>query len=73
MRLKAVILAPEHHEHWLDPSIQDVARVVGLLKPFHTKLMRRYPVSIRVNQVANDGPECSDPIELPAAAATLFD
>jgi putative SOS response-associated peptidase YedK len=68
-----VILAPEHHGRWLDPSMQDVASAVGLLKPFDSKLMKRYPVSTRVNLVANDDPECSTPVELPAATATLFD
>lgn len=68
-----VILAPEHHGRWLDPSMQDVATAAGLLKPFDPKLMKRYPVSTRVNLVANDGPECSAPVTLPAATATLFD
>jgi putative SOS response-associated peptidase YedK len=53
--------------------MQDVATAVGLLRPFDSKLMRRYPVSTRVNLVANDDPECSAPVALPAATATLFD
>ena len=68
-----VILAPEHHGSWLDPSMQDVATAVALLRPFDSKLMRRYPVSTRVNLVANDDPECSAPVALPAATAMLFD
>ena len=68
-----VILAPEHYGPWLDPSMQDVAIAVGLLRPFDSKLMRRYPVSNRVNLIANDDPECSAPVTLPAATATLFD
>lgn len=67
-----VILAPEHYDRWLDPSMRDVASVVGLLKPFDSNLMRRYPVSTRVNLVANDDPECSAPVDLPAATASLF-
>jgi putative SOS response-associated peptidase YedK len=68
-----VILAPNHYDRWLDPSMQDAASAVGLLTPFDSNLMRRYPVSTRVNLVTNDGPECSAPVELPAATATLFD
>jgi hypothetical protein len=68
-----VILAPKYHDRWLDPSMQDVALAVGLLAPFDSNLMRRYPVSIRVNLVANDDAECSVPVALPAATATLFD
>jgi putative SOS response-associated peptidase YedK len=67
-----VILAPEHYGCWLDPSMQDVASAVGLLKPFDSTLMKRYPVSTRVNLVANDDPECSAPVDL-GATATLFD
>jgi putative SOS response-associated peptidase YedK len=54
-----VILAPENYGGWLNPSMRDVARAVDLLKPFDSCLMKRYPVSTRVNQVANDDPECS--------------
>ncbi len=68
-----VILAPEHYGRWIDPSMQDVASAVGLLKAFDSNLMRRYPVSTRVNLVANDDPECSAPVDLPAATPTLFD
>ena len=60
-----VILAPERRDRWLDPSMPDVAGAVGLLKRFDS--MRRYPVSIRVNLLTNDGPECSAPVNLPAA------
>lgn len=68
-----VILAPEYSERWLDPSLQDAAKVVPLLQPFASNLMKRYPVSTRVNWVANDGPECSSPADLSPAPATLFD
>lgn len=68
-----VILAPEHYHRWLDPSMRDVASAASLLKPFDSKLMKRYPVSTRVNLVANDDPECSAPVDLPTANATLFD
>jgi hypothetical protein len=57
----------------LDPFMRDAAAAVGLLKRFDSNLMRRYLVSIRVNLVTNDGPECSAPVDLPAANATLFD
>jgi putative SOS response-associated peptidase YedK len=68
-----VILGPEHRDRWLDPSLQDAPGVVAMLKPFASNLMRRYPVSKRVNGVANEGPECSAPVDLPVAPATLFD
>jgi putative SOS response-associated peptidase YedK len=44
-----------------------------MLKPYDAGLMRRYAVSTWVNNVANDGPECSKPIEsLPPAQAGPF-
>lgn len=68
-----VILPPELYGRWLDPASQSAADAVGLLKPFEAKLMRKHPVSPRVNAVANDDPECSAAIELPPVPATLFD
>jgi putative SOS response-associated peptidase YedK len=68
-----VILTPETYVRWLDPSMQDAASAVSLLRPYDPKLMRQYPVSPRVNVVVNDDPECSAPVDLPAVPATLFD
>jgi serine/threonine protein kinase len=35
-----------------------------LLKPYNARLMRCYPISTRINHVANDDEECSAPVEL---------
>jgi hypothetical protein len=37
--------------------------------PYNARLMRCYPVSTRINRVANDDEECSAPVEV---AETLF-
>ncbi len=67
------ILPRDRYDLWLDPGLQDLAAAAEILKPFNAALMRCYPVSERVNNVANDGPDCSEPITpLPAAQATLF-
>ena len=66
-----VILHPDNYDRWLDPSMHDAVTAVGLLRPFDSKLMRRYPVSTRINLVSNDDPECSAPVEL-ELPATLF-
>jgi SOS response associated peptidase (SRAP) len=55
-----VILPPADYDLWLDPGITDPARVNDLLKPFDARLMRVYPVSLTVNKVENDGPECAE-------------
>lgn len=57
-----VILRRDDYELWLDPGMTKVESVADLLKPYDARLMRAYPISNRVNNVANDGPECSRPI-----------
>lgn len=59
-----VILNPDSYDVWLDPGFADAAAVSELLKPYDARLMRSYPVSARVNHVANDDPECSARVEL---------
>jgi len=56
-----VVLRREDFDLWLDPGMKDDAMVSELLRPFDARLMRCYPVSSRVNQVANDDEECSRP------------
>jgi putative SOS response-associated peptidase YedK len=43
-----------------------------LLKPFDARLMRRYPVSSRVNSAVNDDEACSAPEELAEIQERLF-
>jgi hypothetical protein len=45
-----------------------------MLKPFDARLMmmRCYPVSARINHVANDDEACSAPVELVETQAGLF-
>jgi putative SOS response-associated peptidase YedK len=56
-----VILDPDNYDLWLDPGMKNVAAASELLKPFDARLMRCYPVSTRINHVANDDEECSAP------------
>ena len=50
-----VIVNGDAYDLWLDPEMKNVAQVSELLKPFDARQMRCYPVSNRVNHVANDG------------------
>jgi hypothetical protein len=59
-----VILDPDGYDLWLDPGMRDVGAAPELLKPYDARLMRSYPVSTRINRVANDDAECSKPVEL---------
>ena len=54
-----VILDPDNYDVWLDPGFSDTAAVSELLRPYDARLMRSYPVSARVNHVANDDAGCS--------------
>ena len=59
-----VILDPDTYALWLDPGMANVAAASDLLKPCDARMMRCYPVSTRINFVANDDAECSAPVEL---------
>lgn len=67
-----VILDPDSYDLWLDPGMEDVAAATDLLKPCDARLMRCYPVSTRINRVANDDEECSRPVEFAPAQNRRF-
>jgi putative SOS response-associated peptidase YedK len=67
-----VILEPDSYDLWLDPGMQNVTAISELLKPYDACLMRCYPVSTRINSVANDDAECSRRMELAEIQNRLF-
>ena len=67
-----VILDPDSYDLWLDPGMKDVRTAAELLKPYDARLMRCYPVSSRINHVANDDEACSTPVELAQIQNRLF-
>jgi len=67
-----VILSRDDYDLWLDPGMQNVPTISELLKPFDSSLMRCYPVSTRVNSVANDDDQCSRPVEIAHNQNSLF-
>jgi putative SOS response-associated peptidase YedK len=67
-----VILDPNSYDLWLDPGTQNVAAVSDLLKPHDARAMRCYPISTRINHVANDDEACSAPVELARTQDRLF-
>lgn len=52
-----VIVRPEDYGRWLDPALDDVAELQGMVGPYPERLMEAYPVSRKVNSPANDGAE----------------
>jgi putative SOS response-associated peptidase YedK len=67
-----VILDRESYDLWLDPGMTNVQVISELLKPYDARSMRNYPVSTRINRVANDDEECSRPVELVEPQDRLF-
>ena len=67
-----VILDRESYDLWLDPGMQNVTAISELLKPYDARMMRAYPVSPRINHVANDDQECSRRVEPVQAQNSLF-
>ena len=63
---------PDEYDLWLDLGMNNVVEVSNLLKPFDAGLMRSYPVSTRINHVANDDEECSRPVEVAQIQNRLF-
>jgi putative SOS response-associated peptidase YedK len=58
-----VILARDAYDVWLDPGFHKVAELQPLLKPYPAEAMRRYRVSQRINQAANDDAVCAAEID----------
>jgi len=67
-----VILDPDSYDLWLDLGRRDVAAASELLKPYDARMMRCYPVSARINHVANDDEECCQTVELARIQNRLF-
>jgi putative SOS response-associated peptidase YedK len=67
-----VIVDPVSYDLWLDPGMRNLAAACELLKPHDARLMRRYPVSTRINHVANDDEDCAQPIEVGEVQHRLF-
>jgi putative SOS response-associated peptidase YedK len=57
-----VIIAPQDYARWLDPALSDRVAIERMLVPFPADAMRAYPISTRVNDVKNDGPELIQPV-----------
>jgi putative SOS response-associated peptidase YedK len=44
-----VIVPREKYDLWLDPDVNDFEAIRDILKPYDAHLMRRYPVSMKLN------------------------
>ncbi|MEX0830208.1 MAG: SOS response-associated peptidase [Nitrospirales bacterium] len=53
-----VILPESTYSSWLDPKLNNVIYLSGLIEPFDADKMEAYPVSTMVNNPKNDRAEC---------------
>jgi putative SOS response-associated peptidase YedK len=67
-----VILHPDSYDLWLDLGMQNVAAITELMKPYDANSIQCYPISTRINHVANDDEECSRPVEFAEIQNRLF-
>jgi putative SOS response-associated peptidase YedK len=58
-----VILPPEAWSTWLDPSLEEIGELQGLLVPAPDEGLEAFPVETLVNNVRNDGPALIVPID----------
>ena len=66
-----VILPPDAYDAWLDPEPRHPEDPDPILTAYPSELMEAYPVSDRVNNPRNDGPDCIRPCE-PQDTGLLF-
>jgi putative SOS response-associated peptidase YedK len=59
-----VIVTPDKYDVWLDPDVNDFKTIRDILKPYDANLMRRYPVSMKLNNSKNDDAESASPVTL---------
>jgi putative SOS response-associated peptidase YedK len=59
-----VIVTPDKYEVWLDPGVADFEAIRDIFKPYDANLMRRYPVSTKLNNSQNEGAESATPVTL---------
>lgn len=53
-----VILEPKDYDLWLEPAVQKPDLLQQLLRPYRSEAMTCYAVSTKVNNPANNSPEC---------------
>jgi len=68
--LPALIAPFLYSGSWRDGGTD--ALVADTLKPFDARLMKKYPVSTRVNRADNDDPECGREVPIVSGIPTLF-
>lgn len=63
-RMPVIIPRPQH-DRWLEPAERNPEQLRNLLVPHPPEEMEAFPVSLRVNNPANDDPLCTRPTPVP--------
>lgn len=66
-----VLLPPGSWDRWLDPRVNNVEWLGGLLVPAPNELLTRWPVASDVNSVRNKSAQLIEPVPLTASAVPL--
>jgi putative SOS response-associated peptidase YedK len=61
-----MLVEPDRYADWLDPTTTDTTRLTDLLVPAAPGRLEAFPVSLEVNNVANNGAELVAPLPLEA-------
>ena len=59
-----IIVPPDKYDVWLDPDASDFNVIRDILRPYEANLMRRYPVSRKLNNSRIDDAESALPVTL---------
>jgi putative SOS response-associated peptidase YedK len=59
-----VIVHSDKYDVWLDPDVNDFNVIRDILRPYDENLMRRYPVSRKLNNSRIDDAESASPVIL---------
>jgi putative SOS response-associated peptidase YedK len=57
-----VIVPPDKHDLWLDPDVNDFEAIRGISTPYDANVMRRYPVSRKLNDSKIDDADSASPV-----------
>jgi hypothetical protein len=63
---------PDRYDVWLDPVVNDFQAIRDIFKPYDANLMRRYPVSRKLNNSRIDDAESASPVLDAPTQAKLF-
>ncbi len=68
-----MLVEPGRYAEWLDPTLSDLGHLDGLLVPAAPGRLEAYPVSTKVNDVRNNGPDLVQPVPVESDDALMLD